>query len=52
MSNNQLLGLVLMICYATVHKMMPPMDFTDSGYLFGLALTSIITFVICFKLIK
>ncbi|AZU98770.1 Uncharacterised protein [Acinetobacter baumannii] len=52
MSTNQFIALFLMFLYSIVRSLMPPMDFADPGYLFGLAIVSYITYVICFKLVK
>ncbi|AFL47651.1 hypothetical protein ZZ1p0253 [Acinetobacter phage ZZ1] len=52
MSTNQLLALVLLFVYATIHKTMQVVNFSDPIYLVKLAITSVITIIICFKLIK
>ena len=52
MTNNQVLAMVLMVLYASIHKATPAMDFNNPNFVVPFILTNIIFFVVCFKLVK
>ena len=52
MSSNQILSMILLVVYATLHKAMPVMNFNDGNFIAMQILTSCIMFIICFKLVK
>lgn len=52
MTSNQILAMVLMIMYATIHKSTPPMDFNNANFIVPFICTNIIFFIVCFKLVK
>ena len=52
MTSNQILAMVLMIMYATIHKSTPPMDFNNANFIVPFICTNIIFFDVRFKPVK